>query len=657
MIVVCVSCSESKISNRSESTPSIKTEEAAFIDRMDEKLYPMEEHFMARNYPKETFATEAYRSVMQEIKREKSNDFRTGLWKQEGPGNIGGRINTIAINPSNNNEILMGYSFGGIFKTTDKGENWYPVFDDQDIMSISDIYYDPQNPEIVYVATGDHNLTGSAFNGNGVFKSENGGETWNRIGLQETGVVSEIATSKNNSDIVYAATMGIPYVRTENRGLYKSTDAGATWENVFFLNDTTGVIDIEVHPTNPDVVYAATWTRLRNNRESLISSEETGIYKTIDGGENWTKMENGLPTGDLVRPGLAMLASDPDVVYASFTHYNTDTLCSVGFHLQGIYKTSNAGDSWETIPTGEITGLPCTVLGGFGWYFGKIRVNPTNENEIYILGVDLYNTNDSGLNWSRTTPSWATYSVHADKHDLVFDGDDILLATDGGAYIKDGLTDEWSDIENIVSTQFYRVAVSPFDEGSYYGGAQDNGSTGGNSEIINEWPRIFGGDGFEIVFHPTDSLIFYVETQNGNIRRTMDGGQSFQFASGGLFGTRNWDMQYIMSSVDPSMLYTGTDRMFRSVSDEVPNWLPISDILVDTMDAFTAVSRNITTLDESPVDAEILYCGTSDGLVWRSMDFGDSWERITNGLPKRYISDVKASRNDASTVLSYLYSD
>jgi len=619
----------------------------SFEERMTEKLYPAEGHIMAQNYPNESFAIDAYRSALATVKKQRNNSQRVGAWEQQGPGNIGGRINTIGLNPDNPNEMMLGYSRGGIFKTEDNGDTWSPIFDDQDILSISDVKYDPNNPNKIFVGTGDLNISGYPVTGNGLFRSENGGSTWDKIGLSEAGVIAEVGISKSNSNIVYAASMGIPFGRTNDRGLYKSIDGGDNWEQVFFLNDSTGVIDIEVHPDDPDIVYAASWTRIRNNRESLIESEETGIYKTVDGGESWTKLSEGLPTGELVRPGLAMYDGNPDVLYAMYITNEEIEGCSGGFQMQGVYKTSNAGDTWTDVPTGEETGLPCDVMRGFGWYFGQIRVNPEDENDLHILGVDMYNTKDGGLSWFEATPPWYTYEVHADKHDLVYNGTDIILATDGGAYRKE--EEEWVDIENIITTQFYRVATNNFDVSSY-GGAQDNGTTGGTDDFVDEWPRIFGGDGFQMVFHPTDSLIWYVETQNGNIRVTLDGGDSYQNATSGLEGTRNWDMQYIMSSDNPSVLYTGTDRIYRSESPFAPSWFQISDILTDTVDLSTARSHTISTLDESPINTDHLYCGTSDGLVWRSLDQGLNWELINEGLPRRYISDIKASRNNENVV-------
>lgn len=618
-------------------------------ERMAEKFYPEEGHMMAKNYPEKTFAYKAYESALSTIKKTiDASTSRNGSWVNEGPGNIGGRVNTIAIHPFNPNEMMLGYGYGGIFKTDNSGEDWYPVFDGEDITTISDVKYSP-NGETIYVGTGDLNISGYAKNGRGVFRSTTGGDDWERIGLENAGVIAEIGMSEVDLNVIYAASMGIPFIRNEHRGLYKSINGGDDWEQVFYLNDSTGVIDIEVHPEDPNIVYAATWTRIRNNEESILESEQTGIFKTIDGGETWTRLTNGLPVGNLIRPGLTMFEGNPDVLYSIFVHDNQDTLCSNGYHLEGIYKTSDAGESWTEVNTSEESGLPCTILGGFGWYFGKIRVAPFDENAIYVLGVDLWGTGDGGATWSRTVPPWWQYSVHADKHDLTFVDNKMYLATDGGAYSADWGIFEWEDIEDNVTTQFYRVALSPHEPGNFFGGAQDNGTTGGNEGNINEWPRIFGGDGFQMVFHPTNPDVYYVETQNGSIRMTRDGGENYESGTRGLSGSRNWDMQYIMSSADPEILYTGTNRMYRSISDTIPFWVAISGDLTDTLDTY-GFQHNITTVDESSVNTDYLYCGTTDGFVWRSLDYGETWDQINDGLPRRYISDVKASKYDENTV-------
>ncbi len=607
--------------------------------------FPYEEFFMMKNYPQSGPNPKEMHKVMGVIAKSKSShQNRVGTWVNEGPANIGGRINTIGVNPQNPDEFMFGYSLGGIFKTTNQGDHWEPIFDDLPTSSISDIVYHPDDPNIIFVGTGDHNISGYPVNGDGIYKTTDGGDTWSYLGLREAGVISEIGIS-SSPDTIYAASMGIPFLRTPDRGLYKSVDGGTTWEKVLFVNDSTGVIDIEVHPTNPDIVYATTWTRIRNNRESTLISESAGIYRTMDGGNTWERLSNGLPSGNLVRPGLAMCKSNPDIIYAVFVDED--------FQWEGIYKTQNGGDDWERVAEPGQSDLAEYALGGFGWYFGQIRVDPGDPQKIFLLGVGLYMSQDGGSTWEQI--DYFGDTPHADKHDLVFAGDRIILATDGGGYLTDANDLFWKDCENNTTLQVYRLGKSKFEEGRYYAGAQDNGTNVGNSTSgIDNWAHVYGGDGFQSLFHPFNPDVYYFETQNGRISITRDGGISFSAGGEGLEGKRNWDMQYIMSPFDPEVLYTGTDRIYISRSDSTPYWIPISGILTDTLEPSSAYSHTMSTLDQSPLDEDVLYCGMSDGYIWRTLDGGDTWDRINGDLARRYVSDIKASPHDAGTVYASL---
>ncbi|MEM8906908.1 MAG: T9SS type A sorting domain-containing protein, partial [Bacteroidota bacterium] len=527
-----------------------------------------------------------------------------------------------------------------VWKTTNGGGDWIPVFDDQTFLTVGDIVFDPSDPEIVYVGTGDFNVPGSAHVGDGVYRTNDGGATWTHLGLEDQRIVSKIVIDPTNSQTIYVATMGLPYLRNNDRGLYKSTDGGTNWEQILFISDSTGISDVLIDPTNPQVLYASGWDRIRNNQESLIIGQGARVYKTTDGGANWTDLsalDTGLPQEALCRTGLAMSGSDPNVVFALFV--GTD------FELEGIYKTTNAGATWTPIPTDpDLTGLSPNALS-FGWYFGKMRVNPLDDNDIFLLGVDLWRTLDGGQNWFMATPPWWYFSVHADKHDLVFTSTfNIVLATDGGLYKTDLQAQDWVDIENIPTTQFYRTAFNPHRPDWYYGGAQDNGSTGGNASLFNSWERIFGGDGFQMAFHPTNPNIVYAETQNGGIVYSEDGGEFFDSGDEGIDSDdrRNWDMQYIISKHLPSILYTGTYRVYRSTNGAMPLWEPISPDLTDGIILHPRF-HTITSLSESGISPSILYVGTTDGNVSRTVDGGTNWENISAGLPKRYITSVKAS--------------
>ena len=618
-----------------------------------EKLYPFEDHFLMKQYPEVSFNYKAHERALRRVKdfAQQAGNRSSGSWVVQGPGNLGARVNCIAVHPQNENIILIGYSEGGIWRTQNGGITWNPVFDDQLRLSIGDIEFDPNNPMVVYAGTGDPNVSGYPFIGDGLYKSTDGGVTWKYSGLSKSRIISQIRVSAVNPNILYVSAMGLPFEKNQDRGIFKSLDGGLNWEQVLFVNDSTGIIDLVLHPSNPDIVYASAWNRIRNNRKSLVSGPDAKIYKTTNGGQSWEVLSEGLPAGNHSRIGLVMYEADPNILYACYTKGND-------FDLLGIYKTTDGGQSWTEVPTGPGTGMDRGIYAGFGWYFGKIRVNPKNPDDIFILGVDLYRTKNGGQSWEIATPPWWTYDVHADKHDLVWLKDHVLLATDGGVYKSRILsTDVWEDIENIPATQFYRVAYNPNYPDRYYGGAQDNGTSGGNAANINDWDRIFGGDGFQPVFHPTDPNIFYVETQNGGLAVTIDGGQSFQGARSGIntADPRNWDMPFMMSHHNPDVLYTGTDKIYKSESGPMPSWKAISPILTDP--ASNAFRKNISTIHESPTDSMLLYAGTSDGLVWTSRDGGSTWQNISNGLPRRYVSSVVASANGSVFVSFTGYRD
>jgi len=620
-------------------------------DRLESKLGPNDHYFQMRAYPDQDYNLKAYKSAMSELKNSVSN--RSTIqgfdkdWVTQGPGNIGGRINSVAVHPTDSDIIYAGFSHGGVFKTIDGGDNWEPIFDDQAFLSIGVIEIDPNDTETIFVGTGDVNIPGGFFIGNGIYKSTNGGETWSNIGLTEHGIISKIEVHPTNSQIVYAGAMGIPSIRDENRGLYKSTDGGLNWQPVLQVADQAGVIDLLLHPQNPDIVFASTWDRHRTNFISIVSGSNAGVWKTSDGGQNWDNViEPYLDGGEMGRIGLAMSGTDPDIVTALLIGPSNNDLHS-------IIQTNDSGETWDILIDeqrfdDEFSGSP---LGGFGWYFGKIRMNPRDDNDLFLLGVDLWRSRDKGETWALASPRWWEYIVHADKHDLDFTADGgFTLATDGGLYKTDIETTEWIDIENLPTTQFYRVAYNPHQPDSYFGGAQDNGTTGGNRDSINAWPRLWGGDGFQPVYHPTDPNIFYYETQFGNINGTEDGGENFFSADEGLAGeSKNWDMPYMLSPHDPDVMYVGTDKLFRSFIGPEPFFLPMTDSLTDE----TNSSRHtVSTLDESPLVVGQVYVGTTDGNVWRTqfVDFFHEVVDISTGLPDRYVTSIKASPTLENTV-------
>lgn len=611
-----------------------------FSENEKEENDVSENFFLQRSYPDNSIDMIAYdKAIQQALKDSRKGRSLSGFnlpWVLEGPNNIGGRFNCMAINPSNNNVMYAGCSTGGIFKTTNGGTTWNPVFDAQPYLSIGCITLDPVDPNIIYVGTGDVNISGYPFIGDGVYKSVNGGTTWTHLGLTEERIISEIKINPTNTQEIYVGTMGLPFERNNFRGLYKTTDGGANWSQVLFVNDSTGVIDLEMDYNNPNTLYAATWNRIRNNHESIWHGVDAHIYKTTDGGANWNILTNGLPTDDQCRISMSMSATNPQIIFCTYSDTTAELL--------HIYKTTDGGSNWTTLAANGLT----NPFNGQGWYSGGIFVNPTNNNELWLCGVDLWESTNGGTDWVMGAPAWWNYIVHGDHHDVVFSNSKVFACTDGGIFSKDFTSTTWNDAELIPCNQFYRITVDPWN-GFYSGGVQDNGTTEGNTSTINNWNRLWGGDGFQSRYNPTDPNIFYYETQNGGIVETTDGGNNWYDVSTDLDPNdrRNWDMPYLISVHDPNILYIGTDKMYQyNVGGGA---FQLSNDLTDG-NIFGEQFHDISALAESWVNGNYLYAGTTDGNVWRSINQGAGWNNVTGNLPDRYVTSVQASPTVAARV-------
>jgi photosystem II stability/assembly factor-like uncharacterized protein len=612
------------------------------ISRENRKMAPADAFFIQRAYPDSAFAWRQYLRALRQAEADRA--LKSGFkgfgenWIARGPANVGARINTVAVNPRDEREIYAGYSTGGLFKTDDGGQRWRPIFDERSYLAIGHVTIDPSDPQTIYVGTGDPNISGYPAIGDGVYRSRDGGRTWRHLGLERQGIIARIVIHPSRPEILYAAAMGLPFQRDANRGVYRSRDGGLSWEQVLFISEQTGVIDLVMHPTNPDILYAAGWDRIRNNRESVIFGAGARVFRTADGGDTFTALEGGLPRGQMGRIGLAVTPAAPDAIYALYVDTEQQ--------LHGIYRSNDAGLRWSALFSRHSPrGINLNIYGGFGWYFAKFRVHPTDANDITVLGIESWRTRNGGLFWQRASPPWWDDTVHIDHHDLQFTASGAwLLATDGGLYRSDDNTASWRKIENIPATQFYRIAYNPHRPYWYYGGAQDNGSIGGPN-LETDWEQYYGADGFRMIFHPIEPATFYIETQNGKIWTTNDGGRHWRDASLGIVrgDPRNWDMPYLMSAHSPDVLYAGTHRVYRSEGNYPPFWAPISADLTGRGAGDIAQFFNISTLAESPLERRLLYAGTSNGRLWRSENQGGQWTEITRGLPNRYITDVKAS--------------
>ncbi len=600
------------------------------------KFQPQEDLFLAKQFPDFTPNILAMERAMLEAKQKVENGNRTGgTWEVQGPSNIGARINAIAMHP--NNELIMfaGFADGGLWKTEDGGANWKPVFDNEIVLSVGSICFDPVNPSTIYVGTGDPNISGYPRVGGGVYKSQDMGETWQYIGLKAPNIISKIVVHQSNPSTIFASAMGTPFYKNKDKGVYKSVNGGKDWNQVLFINDSAGVSDIVLHPTNPSIVYAIGWNRIRNNFKSIVSGPDSKVWRSKNGGETWEILTNGLPEGNHSRMGIAISKSNPKVLYVKYTD-------DVNLEFKAIYKTIDGGDNWVLHTALDEKQLTDRPFGGFGWYFGRIAVNPADENDVFLLGINLHRYNQVLDVWEYADVTNSGLRVHADKHDIIIKNNDLYLATDGGMYkTKLNSIEDWADMEDIPTTQFYRTAYDPHVPNNYWGGAQDNGTSVGNKNAIIDWERIYGGDGFQMAFHPSDDQILFAESQRGNIVVSTNKGETWAGATDGLTGSRHWDMQYIISSHNPDVMYTGTDVFFKNETGTSVEWKPISPVLTNAESK--SIIKQFTSLSESAIDDQILYCGTSDGMVWSTRNGGADWSKITNGLPTRYVSSIKAS--------------
>jgi photosystem II stability/assembly factor-like uncharacterized protein len=600
---------------------------------------PAENLWERWTYPNDKFDQKYFNKVIASSNVIAANkDQQTDLnWRMEGPLNIGGRINCISLNPDDESEIWIGTSAGGVFRSSDAGQSWEELGNDFAYMSIGSIAFDNSNTDIVYVGTGDPNISGYPHAGNGVYKTMDGGATWEHKGPSEVGIVSKLLVDPSSSDVIYMAAMGTPWEEGPNRGVYKSIDGGDTWDQVLFLSNQAGLSSLVFHPNTPDTLYAAGWDRIRSNTQSIVEGNHSRIYRSMDAGDTWETLEGGLPQEIMSRAAVDVSISDPSVLYASFV--NED------MQFYGVYKSTNYGDTWTATNIANLDG----ALGGFGWYFGMIRINPEDENDVSVAGVELHSTGNGGDSWFQSTPDWWTYEVHADMHDLVYASNgDIYLGTDGGLFFSDDNMNSWEYLSNIPNTQFYRISVDPHNDQIYSGGAQDNGTTAGNYTDLDGWPRLYGGDGFQSLYNPDNENIFYASTQNGNFNKQENGfWDNFNF---GINDNEHvaWDAPLIMSSHDYDVLFTATAKVYKHNGN---SWYAVSDDLNASEEFYPANRHVVSTVTESPITADLLYAGTSDGKVWYSEDVEtDIWEDITTGLPDRYVTNIKASSFEENRV-------
>ena len=606
----------------------------SFEEKRD-KLEPNDWLYFQRAFPNGKIDKRVYRAAkniglrMRAQPNAARNTLYTQAWQVEGPFNIGGRISAIAMPNSDSNKIYAGAASGGVFLSEDAGSSWTPIFDDALSLSIGDIAIAASNEDIIYVGTGEANAGGGslAYDGEGVYNSFDGGDTWNPLGLSEVGSIGKVIIHPDNPNTVFVGAMGDLFGDSPHQGVYKSTNSGISWEKVLFVNDSTGVIDMAINPDNPNIVYAATWQRVRRPQRRSYGGDGSGLYRSLDGGDTWTELTNGLPTqgAEKGRIGIAVAPSQPNTVYAVYADAN-------GF-LQGMYRSDNNGNSWTTK---SIEGI---INVSFMWWFGKLAVDPIHPETVYFMGFIPHKSTDGGDSWSSIFNN-----THVDQHALAVhpsNTDQLVLGNDGGIFISYDGGNTMQKSFDLPITQFYTCEIDEQFPERLYGGTQDNSSMRTLTGALDDWDIISGGDGFYTLVDPTNNLFVYTESQYGGFRRSIDGGFNFTLALFGIDETdrRNWNTPVAFDPSDPTILFYGTNRLYKSTNRAL-TWAPLTSDLTNGSGNGNIPYGTITTIGVSEVDSDILWAGTDDGNVWVSANGGANMTKVSDALPLRWVTRV-----------------
>jgi photosystem II stability/assembly factor-like uncharacterized protein len=582
-----------------------------------------------------------------------------------GPALTSGRISDIAVDPRAPEHYFVAVASGGVWKTTNAGTTWTPVFDGEGSYSIGCVTLDPNNPLVVWVGTGENNSQRSVGYGDGVYKSVDGGKSWEKVGLESSEHIGKIVVDPRDSSVVYVAAQGPLWAAGGDRGLYKTTDGGKTWERVLEIDDHTGVNEVLLDPRNPDVLYASSYQRRRRVWTLINGGPGSGIHKSTDAGKTWTKLENGLPKVELGRIGLAIAPADPDVLYAIVEAQGEEG---------GVFRSVDSGANWKK--RGD-------YMSASPQYYNELVPDPHDVDRVYSMDTFMHVTEDGGKTWTKVPGRYK----HVDDHALWIDPEDpdhLIAGCDGGVYETWDRAANWHFKPNLPITQFYKV--TPDDDSPFYnvyGGTQDNATLGGPSRTTNvhgitnaDWYVTVFGDGFKTRIEPDNPDIVYSQYQYGGLARfdRKSGEQTDiqpQPAPGEDPLRFNWDSALIISPHSPTRLYFAAQRIFRS-DDRGDTWVPVSPDLTRGIDrntlevmgkvwsvdavaknASTSYYGNIVALSESWLQEGLIYAGADDGLVQVTEDGGRTWRKIERipGVPERtYVNRLEASMHDPNTV-------
>lgn len=589
-----------------------------------------------------------------------------------GPANMGGRICDLAVNETNPDIYYVGAATGGVWKTSDAGATFTPLTDAL-TCSIGAIAVAPSNPDILWVGTGEANARNSVTWGDGVYKSLDAGKTWSHMGLKTTEHIGRVAIHPTNPDIVYVAALGKLWGPNRARGLYKTKDGGKTWQNVLFLDENTGCIDVAIDPAEPDILYAAAYAVRRDMFAGGNPAQQygplAGLYKSIDGGAKWTRMTKGLPENEYGRCGVSIYRKDTKVVYAVVQTDRTPVTVvgqipnkKVEIGDGGVFRSDDKGETWTHV--NSVCPRP--------FYYGQIRVDPSDDQRIYVLGVAFYASSDGGKKFDV-----AAKAVHPDHHALWINPNDpkhLILGNDGGLYISKDRASTWTANRGMPLAQFYGIAADMSKPYKVYGGLQDNGSWGGPSAtksadgiLLSDWKNILGADGFQCQCDPTDANTVYAESQYGKpvrIDLAKAGGKGKGKGGGKSIQPKppdksevyrfNWNSPMLLSPHNPKTLFYGGNMLFAS-DNRGDIWRTISPDLTrgEPGKASNTTGHTLTTIAESPKKAGVIYVGTDDGRVHVTKDAGKTWTDLSDNIPGvsrlRWISRVECSHHDEAT--------
>jgi photosystem II stability/assembly factor-like uncharacterized protein len=607
------------------------------------------------------------------------SEFGDLKWRAVGPEFQGGRIQSIACHPTQPYTLYVGVGSGNLWKTINNGVTWDPVFEHESAFAIGCVAIAPSDPETVWAGTGEVLMARSSYSGTGVFKSVDGGKKWQHMGLVGTNHIGKIVIDPDNPDIVYVAAIGRNFGQNAERGLYKTTDGGKSWEKILYISDRAGVVDIVMAPDDSRTLFAVSWERDRKPWNNLTYGPGSGVYKTTDAGKNWVRLTNGLPVGEHIgRTGLAIAPLKPDLIYAILD--NQSKRPGGDRKIGGeLYRSTDRGSSWSKM---NDSAIPTAINSDYC----IVQVSPDNPNEIYLLGNKLIRSVDGGRSYVATGEtivhllSHDIRVMHLDQHAMWIDPahpDRLILGNDGGLYMSYDRGVNWLHVNNLPIGEFYAVTVDNANPYNIYGGTQDNAAIYGPSKydaldrlttygIENTWKDVYldqwgGGDSYFTEPDPTDPDVIYYEHQFGVlIRKNMVTGATAHIqpeAGKNDPALRfNWMTPYIISKYDPKTLYLGTQKMMKS-RDRGDHWESLSPDL--TTNPGPEKQGNvpygtITTVSESPLQRGVLYAGTDDGNIHVTRNDGKSWTLINQGLPGKWISRVRASQHDPGTVYATL---